>query len=178
MQQPPQEPPAGRPQFNVNLGALGPADRIILGGAGAFFIWSFIPVWYKFSVANASSSISAWHGITTFAAIIAVLALLWTGARLAGATTNVRLNFPMAYIDLTLAGLGLLFTLLGLFIRPSIIVLTSGLQWGYFVGLVLAVVWAYGAYMRYQEVGTSTTAGRQPPTAPPSAPPSGGGFTG
>ena len=174
MQQPPQ-PPSQRPQFNVNLGGLGTADKIILAGAGLFFIWSFISVWYKF---GGILNISAWHGITTFAAIISILALVWTGARLAGATSSVRVNFPISYIDLGLAALGLLFTILGLVIKPSVLGVSASLQWGYFVGLVLAIVWAYGAYMRYQEVGTGTTSGPPPPMAPPPGPPGGGGFQG
>jgi hypothetical protein len=174
MQQGPPQPPPQR-QFNVNLGGLSTADKIILAGAGFFFIWSFIPVWYHVGPFN----FSAWHGITTFSGILALAGLVWTGLRIAGVTSGMRVNFPIAYIDLGLAGLALLLTLLGLIVRPSAVVVTAGLQWGYFVGLIAAIAWAYGAYMRYQELGASTGAtGGMPPAAPPPGPPGGGGFQG
>ena len=161
-----------RPSFNLNLGALTTADKLILGGAGLFFIWSFFSVWYKVSAGAGctgvcSVSFNGWHGVTTFAVILALVALVWTGARLAGVTKNVQVNFPLAYIDLGLAGLALFFTLLGLVVHPSFFVVKAGLQWGIFIALILALVWAYGAWMKYQE----------PAAAPPAAGPPAGGFS-
>jgi hypothetical protein len=161
---------------NIDLSKLSQADKLILGGAGAFFIWSFLPFWYHYSVPGCSSvpgfavkcsqGFNAWHSMTFIAALVTLLALIWTGLRLAGVTKNLQVNFPLAYVDLGLAGLAILFTLLGLVVKYAGV---AGFSWGLIVGLLMAIVWGYGAYMKYQE---PQTAG---PTTPP--PPSPGGFS-
>jgi len=150
---------------SLDLSKLSSADKLILGGAGGYFIWSFLPFWYHVS----GSNISGWHGITVFPVILALLALAWTGARVAGMTANVKVNFPLAYIDLGLAGLAVLFTLLGLVSQPTF----YNFSWGLFIAIILSLVWGYGAWMRYQEPAAT---GGPPPAGPP-PPPSGGGFT-
>jgi hypothetical protein len=162
----------------LDLSRLTSADKLILGGAGAYFIWSFLPFWYSFSVPgcagnsfgiNCSASIGGWHGVTTFAVILALLELVWTGLRIGGMTANMRVNFPLAYIDLGLAGLAVLFTLLGLVVKPAG---AFKFSWGLFVAIILALVWGYGAYMRLQE---PAAAGPPPGAGPPPPPAAGGG---
>ncbi len=152
----------------LDLSKLSSADKLILGGAGGYFIWSFLPFWYHFGAGPISSNLGGWHGITLFPALLSLLALAWTGARVAGVTANVKVNFPIAYIDLGLAGLAILFTLLGLVSKPAF----YGISWGLFVAIILALVWGYGAWMRYQEPAAS---GGPPPAGPPPPPASGGG---
>jgi hypothetical protein len=164
-----------RPGFDMSR--LTSADKLILGGAGGYFIWSFLPFWYSFdgcagaNIPGCSVSFNGWHGVTTFAVILSLLELVWTGARVAGATANMRMNFPLAYIDLGLGGLALLFTLLGLVVKVSGV---AGFSWGLFVAIILALVWAYGAYMRYQE---PAAVGPPPGAGPPPPPAAGGGFS-
>jgi len=166
-----QQRPGG---FQLDFSRLTTADKLILVGTGGYFIWSFLPFWYHFSAGCAlgfcpSANINGWHGVTVFAVILSLLGLVWTGARVGGVTANLRLNFPAAYIDLGLAGLALLFTLLGLVVKPASV---FGFSWGLFVAIILAIVWAYGAYMKYQE---PAPVGPPPGAGPPPPPPAGGG---
>jgi hypothetical protein len=172
------QPQPGGMKFDMSR--LTSADKLILGGSAAYFIWSFLPFWYTFSIPGCSgnslgiacsASINGWHGITVFPVILSLVGLAWTGARVAGMTSNMRVNFPLAYIDLGLAGLTLLFTLLGLVVKPAG---AFKFSWGLFVAIILAGVWAYGAYMRYQE---PAAVGPPPGAGPPPPPASGGGFS-
>src|SRR6266702_2894909 len=124
---------------NIDLSKLSQADKLILGGAGAYFIWSFLPFWYHYSIPGCSSvpgiavkcsaGFNAWHAMTFIAALVTLLALIGLVVKYAG---------------------------------------VAGFSWGLIVGLLMAIVWGYGAYMKYQE---PQTAG--PPTPPPPSP---GGF--
>jgi hypothetical protein len=137
---------AQRPSFDLTK--VSTADRIIAGGAGLYLIWSLFPVWYSFDPLpgfGEALRISAWHGVTTLSVIMSILALVWVGMRIAG--VNLNLTFNPSMVDLGLAGIGLLFTLLGLVVRPA----EFGISWGLFIGLLLAIAWAYGAYMKYSE---------------------------
>lgn len=146
------------------MSKLSTAEKIIAGAAGLYFIWSFLPVWYSFDPVpgfGESIRISGWHGVTTLSVIMSVLALVWVGIRIAG--VNLNLTFNPSMVDLGLAGIGLLFTLLGLIVQPTLF----GISWGLFIALLLAIAWAYGAYMKYSEpaalpppaVGGGTEAG-------------------
>ena len=141
---------AQRPSFD--LSRMSAADRLIAGGAGLYFIWSFLPVWYRFSlgdifgVPGGTRYFNAWGGVTVIAAILSLLALVWVGIRIAGVALNI--NVKPGLIDLALGALGLLFTILGLVVKREGV---AGFAWGLFVGILLALVWAYGAYMKYNE---------------------------
>jgi hypothetical protein len=158
---------------SIDMTKLTQADKIILGGAGLFFIWSFIPVWYKYSARSLFgisvpggpvARVSGWHGITSISAILSILAIAWVIARVAG--VNINLNFKPSFVDLGLAGLALLFTLLGLAVQPSF----ADFAWGLFVAIVLGLVWSYGAYMKYVEPAAMAS----PPPPPPTSPSTGG----
>ncbi len=64
-------------------------------------------------------------------------------------------------------GIAFLFTLLGLLIKPT----GFGVSWALFVGILIAAVWAYGAYMMYSSRATSNATALPPPGD------TGGGFT-
>jgi hypothetical protein len=152
-----------RPAFDIN--SLSTADKLVLGGAGVFFIWSLLPVWYK-------SSYNAWGGLTVIAAVASILAIIWGVLRIA--QVNVNLNVKRGVVDLALAGVGVLFTLLGLFVKRSG---AFGFSWGLIVGLLISLGWAYGGYMKYSEPVQSA----QPPPPPPPPPgpqPGPGGYPG
>lgn len=147
---------------------LTTADRIVLGGAGIFFVWSLIPVWYRCcSVLGLEvdvASVSGFRGVTAIASLLALVAAIEIVLR---EVANVRYSLPAkpGLIHVGVAILGLVFTALGLVSKPA----GSSVSWGLFIGLLLALVWAYGAYMMYTEP-------EAPPTEPPSA--GSGGFTG
>ena len=141
-----------RPQFDMSR--LTTADKLVFAGSGLFCIWAFVPTWYKYTSESlfgvavpgaGSASVNAWRGVTFIAALLSLIALVWAGLRVAG--VNLNLNVKPGLVDLGLAGLALLITLLGLIAEPA----GSGISWGIFVGLILALVWAYGTYMKFNE---------------------------
>jgi len=143
---------AQRPAFN--LSKLSPADKIILLSASVFFIWGFIPVWYKLDCGPeifallrnlCNHRISGWHGVTIPALILAALAVAWVVARAAGSRINP--GFDPGLVDLGLSGLGLLFTILAFVMQPTLF----AFSWGVIVAVILALVWTYGGFMRYSE---------------------------
>lgn len=117
----------------IDLTRLTQAEKIIFGGTGAYFVWMFIPVWYR-------PGISGWHGVTVISGIACILALAWAALRLSN--VPVKFRVPSGSVDVALGLASLLFTFLGLLDKPS---------WGLIVALILAVIWAYGAYMKYSE---------------------------
>ena len=146
-----------------DLSKVSTADKIILGGTIAFVIWTFLPVWYScctaLGVTFASEGISGFHNtivISWFLALLAIVEVVVT--KVMG--TELKMPVQRGMLHIGVAGLALLFTLLGLVAKPTGVTLS----WGIFVGLALNLVWAYGAYMLYSE----------PASAPP--PPSGTGL--
>lgn len=133
---------------------LSTGDRLVLGAAGVYFIWSFLPFWYRLSIplgelaalVGVPGSRNGFRGPTLLASLLALLAAGEVGATKLGA---VKLALPVRRGLLQLAAglLGLLLTVLGLVTRPE----GYAVSWGLFVGLIVTVVWAYGAYMMYSE---------------------------
>jgi len=136
------------PSFDMSK--VSTADKIILGAAGAYFIWIFLPFWYSccslFGASVEAGSVSGFRGVLIISWILAILAVAEVVlSRMMG--TELKIPGKRGQIHLALAGGALLFTLLGLVAK------TTGLtlSWGIFVGLILAGVWAYGAYMLFSQ---------------------------
>jgi len=136
------------PSFDMSK--VSTADKIILGAAGAYFIWIFFPFWYSccslFGASVEAGSVSGFRGVLIISWILAILAVAEVVlSRMMG--TELKIPGKRGQIHLALAGGALLFTLLGLVAK------TTGLtlSWGIFVGLILAGVWAYGAYMLFSQ---------------------------
>ena len=136
------------PSFDMSK--VTTADKIILGAAGAYFVWIFLPFWYSccsvLGVAVSAGSVSGFRGVLILSWLFAVLAILEiVVSRVMG--TELKIPAKRGMIHIGLAGGALLFTLLGLIAK------TTGLtlSWGIFVGVVIAVVWAYGAYMLFAQ---------------------------
>jgi len=163
---------AGTPSFDMSK--LTASKRIVGGAAIVYVIWAFFPFWY---------SCCKWTGIEgTFSAgvsgvngfrfpmilswLLAIVALVGVG--LVVTSTDVKLPMKHGTMQLVVAGIAALFTLLGLLIKPSEggfgISISANISWGLIVGIVIAIVWAYGAFMWHSEPEQS---------APP---PGGGGF--
>jgi hypothetical protein len=140
---------AQRPAFDMTK--LSSADKIIGGGAGIFFVWSILPIWYK-------GNLSAWNGVTTIGGVASLLALIALWVSMAG--TGPAMSGSSG-VHLGLGALAFLFTLIGSFDKPDF----SAVSWGLWLGLVWALIWAYGGFMKMAERGS----------APP--PPAEGGFT-
>jgi len=161
-----------------DMSKVSTGEKIVLGGAGIYFIWSLLPFWYSFSLPDEaealgvdfSDSVNGFRGFTLIAAILALVAIAEIIVR---KVANMEISLPMkaGLIHLGVAGVAVICTLLGLIAKPSYgafgVGLDSSLSWGYFVALILSLVWAYGGFMMYQEPETSA-----PPSAPPAPPPS------
>lgn len=131
------------------------ADWIILIGAGTYLGWTVNPNWYRIRDGNAfgiplpSYTFNAWRGTTMFAALAALLAMIWVGVRLGGPRLHVALDPSL--LDAVLAGLGLALTGLALVLRPRTGLGNASPSWGLVIGVVLAGVWLSGALWRYRE---------------------------
>ena len=142
------------PSFDMSK--VTTADKIILGAAGAYFIWIFLPFWYSccslFGASVDAGSVSGFRGVLIISWILAILAIAEVVlSRMMG--TELKIPGKRGQIHLGLAGGALLFTLLGLVAK------TTGLTlaWGIFVGLILAGAWAYGAYMLFSQPDTTAS---------------------
>lgn len=151
-----------------DLSKVSTADKIIFGATIAFIIWTFLPVWYKcctaLGVTVPGGGITGFHGtlfLSWFLALLAIVEVVVT--KVIG--TELKMPVQRGMLHIAIAGLALLFTLVGLVLKPSEPGLSTSLSWGIFVGLALNLVWAYGAYMLYSE-----------PASTPSPPRSGTGL--
>jgi hypothetical protein len=155
----------------MDMSKLSTGEKLVLGGAIAYFIWVFIPGWYSFEGVTANGMrfpmILAW--------LLAIVAVAEIALRQFG---NMKMNMPWppGMIHLIVGGAALVLTLLGLLIRPSAFIVTFGIGWALIVGIIIAAIWAYGAYMMYsQPVTTSSMGGGT--GVPPAPGGDGGGFT-
>jgi hypothetical protein len=137
-----------------DLSNLSTADKIILGGTIGFVIWSFLPVWYScctsLGVTETTDRLTAFHGtllLSWFLALLAIAEVVVTEV----IGTEVKVPVQRGMLHIANAGLALLFTLVGLVLKPSDSGFTTSVSWGFFVGVALNLVWAYGAYMLYSE---------------------------
>jgi hypothetical protein len=148
-----------QPKQGFDMSKLGMGDKLVLGGAALYFIWVFMPVWYKFTNPFASIlgsvgslSINGFRGfliISWLASIVAIGEIVLV--KLMG-NTSMTLPAPRGMVHLIVAGAALLFTVLGLLAKPT----GFGISWGIFVALVFALVWTWGAYQLYS-AGTTAT---------------------
>lgn len=150
-----------------DLSKLTTAEKLIGGAAIAFVVWILLPVWYSCCEVGGLSadlgSVSGFRGVLIIAWLLAVVAVVEIVLHAVG----TKMNLPMkrGQLHVIVAGAALLFTLLGLFAKSTGLTLS----WGYFVGLLLAIVWAYGAYMMYNadQATTGDTMGGSAPPPPP-----------
>ncbi|HSJ50816.1 MAG TPA: hypothetical protein VLA90_05960 [Actinomycetota bacterium] len=149
---------------------LTSADKIVLGGAAAYFIWVFVPGWYS---AGIEGIVSVTANGFRFPMILAWLLAIAAIAELVlrkFTTTTVNLPWKPGVLHLAIAGAALVLTLLGLLIKPT----GFGIGWALFVGIAIAAVWTYGAYMMYSQPAEAPR-GDSGAVPPPPAP---GGFSG
>ena len=155
---------AQRPSFDMTK--LSTADKIILGAGILYFIDLFL-TWNRKCFAllpgtKTCPSVSGWHGIGILTGLLVIALLVWEGALAAGVQINTG-TIGKGLVSLVLAAALLLFTLLRVLIKPSAILFNLSVYiWGW-IGLILAVVIAYGGFMRWQQ----DQVGGVPPAGPP-----------
>lgn len=135
--------------FDMSKMSMG--SKVLMGSGVLLLIFSFF-AWQKVCVADIiCASANMWGGdgsIFGFLGGLALIALLvWEGLQLAG--TSVSVGQPASKIS---AYLG--FATAALVLLRFIFALTESPAFGAFVGLILALGVAYGAWMRFQEPAT------------------------
>jgi len=143
----------GQQGQGFDLSKMSTPSKIILGGGILFLIASFLS-WQK--------GASMWSGPGAFFGVIAgilmFVLIVWEGLMLAG--TKFDVGMPVSKLS---AYLG--FGVVGFTVLKFIFALTESPSFGAYVGLILALVVVYGAWMRFQEPSGGTS-----PASP-------GGFT-
>ncbi|MGI8972904.1 MAG: hypothetical protein ACR2HI_01870 [Gaiella sp.] len=137
----------------MDISKLSQGAKLMLGGTIVFVIVSFFK-WFKIDEdltggIDLDAGINMWHGVGVIAGLLAIALLVWEGLRLA----DVKLEFGVSasLVSMALAGLLLLFT----FIR-----FIDGYT-GFdrtifaFLGLILAILIAAGAFLNMQSSGRS-----------------------
>ena len=146
-----------------------PLGRQIVLGAGVLLLIDTFFHWRQVSVFGITGGENAWHGFWGIILCLAlILLLVWNAAKAFG--VDLPLDVPDGLTSLGLSALILLFA----FIKA---VSDSYVHWPAWVGVVLAAVAGYGAWLVFQEsseslpsMNTSGGGGGQP--TPPEAPPS------
>jgi hypothetical protein len=163
--------------------ALGRGAQIMLVGAVLLFISLFLP-WQSYTgpfeeeieALGGDTSFTAWHGFSGWVlGLLTIILLAWLVVRIASVDIPVPVSTAMTA--------GILGVLIVFFAVIKNLV-DDYSAWGSYVGVVLAIVVAYGAFQTIQEAGgmeqlkseipsmpaQSETTATAPP-APPAAPP-------
>lgn len=155
--QPPQAP-MGPPRPQIDTSKLPIADIVV--AAGSLLCWIFALLsWYKVSVAFAGSATGkgGWQWLPW---VIYFLLFLFAGFMIANEMLNfVQLNLPTGLIYLGAGAAGLVTTLLGILIKPSlgyvgfaIEGVKMGMNWViWIIMIILCIVTLVGGYMKFQE---------------------------
>ena len=151
-----------------DMSKLSNADKLVLGGAGLYFIWIFLPFWYSCcSFAGISANVGSVSGFRGVLLIPWILSIVAIAEIVMTKFMGTAMNLPAkrGQIHMIVGAVAAVFTLLGFVAK------TTGLtiSWGLIVGLIFSLVWAYGGYMMNSEPDAA---------APPSSSGGGdGGFT-
>jgi hypothetical protein len=138
------------------------ASKIILVAAILLFIDLFFP-WQGVDLGEfgeafgVSGNVSGFNGLGILVAILCIAVIAWELMLMAGVNINMGTTSPIL-VSAILAGVTAAFTIIAFLTK------LSAIRWGAFVGLILALVLGYGAYMRYTESRTAA-----PPPPPPAA---------
>ncbi|GBC87247.1 hypothetical protein HRbin12_01250 [bacterium HR12] len=141
--------------FDVSKLSMG--SKVLGGSAILLLIFSFF-AWQKVCVLEiACASANMWGGNGSVFGVLAGIGLLaliaWEAAGVAGVLGNLKLGQPASKIA---AYLG--FAVAALTILKFLFALTESPAFGAFIGLILALAVAYGAWMRFQEPAVGGTA--------------------
>jgi hypothetical protein len=165
--------------------ALGRGMQIMLVGGVLLFIDLFLP-WQDFGdVLGIDVSFKGWRGIGVILGILTIALVAWIALRLA----SVDIRLPVSS-ELISAALGVLILAFGI-IKWLTIIDDEATLWAW-IGLILSVAIAVGAWLTVQAAGGMATlrsemqtmqssspsstaaappAAPEPPAAPPAAPP-------
>jgi hypothetical protein len=129
---------------------------LLLGGSLFYAINSLLPFWNRLCVPGFAGfeggclSFSLWHNVGFFAGGFAALILVMEILEVTRAKVPTGTAATRQLLEAVLTLGVLLFTLM------KIIVDAESLSWGAGLGLILALVIAYGGYRRWREVNATT----------------------
>ncbi|MGH2663146.1 MAG: hypothetical protein ACRDH8_10160 [Actinomycetota bacterium] len=133
--------------FDMNRVTTG--QKILLVAGLILFIDLFLP-WQGVDVGEfgealgISGNVSGFNGLGILVALLVIVMLAWEGLLAAGVSIPLGTTSP-ALIGAGIAGATALFTLIAFLTK------LSAIKYGAFIGLILGLVIAYGAYVRFQE---------------------------
>lgn len=131
----------------MDISKLTHGTKVVLGGSVAFLIVSIFN-WQEVDFQGiASVGVSMWHGWGVLAGLLAISVVVWEGLRLANVKIEVGLTPTM--VTTALAILLLFFTALKFLVSNEFRTFWAWL------GLLLAVSIAAGAYLNMQALGES-----------------------
>lgn len=139
-----------------DMSKMSTATKIVGVSAIVYIIWTFLPFWYSVDLGPlGSSGINGFRFPMIISFLLALVALV--GVAFTAMGTQMKMQVKPGTVQLGIAVAALIFTLLGFVIKPGGGFLSSviGFSWGLFVGVVIAVVWTYGAWMWHSEPGAS-----------------------
>lgn len=132
----------------MDISKISHGIKVVLGGSIAFLIVSIFN-WQQidFEGISVSAGVSMWHGWGVLAGLLAIVIVVWEGLRLA----NVKLEIGLtpAMVTAALAILLLFFTVLKFLVSNEFRTI-----WAW-IGLLLAIFVAIGAFMNMKELGHS-----------------------
>jgi hypothetical protein len=132
-----------------DMARMSTGSKIVLVVAILLFIDLFFP-WQGVDFGDflgadlGSANVSGFNGLGVLVAILCLGVIVWEGLLAAGVNVNMGTTSP-ALVGAILAGATALFTIIAFLTK------LTAIKWGAFIGLILALAMAYGAYMRFQE---------------------------
>jgi hypothetical protein len=139
-----------RPGGGFDMARMSTGSKILMGAGLLLFIDLFLP-WQRvdFGPFGGGFNVSGFSGLGVLVAILVIALLVWEGLLIAGVNINMGTTSP-ALISAILGGATALFTIILFLTR------LTAISFGAFIGLILALVLAYGAYVRYNESRVTT----------------------
>ena len=129
------------------LAEINHGAKVVLGAAILFLILSFFN-WQEVDLgAFGEAGVSMWHGVGWIAGLLAIAIIVWQAIRLAN--INLEIGVGPAMVTAFLAVLLLLFTVIKFFADSEFRTL------GAWLGLILAIVIAAGAWANMKLTGES-----------------------
>lgn len=130
----------------MDISKLNTGIKLVLGASIAFLVVSIFN-WQEIDIGVVSAGVSMWHGWGVLAGLLAIAIIVWEGLRLA----NMKIEFGLtpAMVTAGLAILLLLATVLKFLVDNEFRTFWAWL------GLLLAIAVAVGAFLNMKEAGDS-----------------------
>jgi hypothetical protein len=135
--------PGGFDMARASTGSKVILVAAILLFVDLFFPWQGVDLGEFGEAFGVSGNVSGFNGLGILVAILCIAVIAWEIMLMAG--VNINLGTSPVLISAILAGATAAVTIIAFLTK------LSAVKWGAFVGLILALVLAYGAYMRYTE---------------------------